>query len=551
MDKTSPADINSTSPPVADPSAASSTQPTYTTAGTIYRPSSSQPLQPPARRGRLPKWPAGGIHSDLALFPKSALAGLSMKAPVGRPSALQQYTPLQQNNHRAVSPFSDPDHLAAKMPMEIPRIRSGNALNLISASLSEEGTQETTTTEDDGHRSADDSDEGSDDDGANMTLLRHLPVQSLHNLASYQNPNQKYAQKALQPGTRPRPPALGSSSMGTTTSSTPPILSAFSPRAGSGEVGGPPNMNLQGNSDVFALRRGQMDPFTRTDDVWDVRNGASTSVPPNPPNASSSGSEYSRPSGKSVSANGTLLPLTAGPPGQRQYRPLAVESTIKTMAATGPSSPAITNAADDHTILITNRVLKEAGIDDVSIDSLGSFFAGTSNSGDGDIGPQPPTLPRLHGYGEGMQNHFTPFNNSLERMKVWDPRERLIMTKSWRDPSPEVRALYKPGTDRLNEEAMAAHNRQLEEWWYSGINNAYRRVGGTPLNRPQKQQADTDFGVIGDRRPKKPLSPSEKDSVQEGAADISASEHVKLQPETSTHARSPNEDEPTADSQQQ
>ncbi|KAG8415505.1 hypothetical protein J3458_009345 [Metarhizium acridum] len=522
MDAAPLSDTESTfSPAVVDSAVASSSpQPTYTTAGTIYKPSSSQPLQPPTRRGRLPKWSDGGIHSKLALFPKSSLPGMSMKALGGRPnSALQQYTPLQQNNHRAVSPFSEPDHLVAKMPIETPRIRLGNTPKTLSApTMSENCSQEkAAATEDGEHCSLDGSDDDSEDSDAKITLLMNMPVKSLYNLASYQNPSQKYAQRALQRGTKSRPLTLGSSSMGIQMRSEAPQTWAIKDR-----------------QDIFGFRRVELDAASRVDDIWDARIGTPTPAFPNPPRINFTVSEVPNSVGNSSPANGTLLPLTAGPPGQRQYRPVAVESTFRPFASAGPSSLPTSNPADEDTLQIANRVLLEAGIEDVSLDSLGSLFAENLNStpssyptwdgGAGDTEPQGPILPTGPVYEDEMQDQFRDITGPMERMKVWDPNERLIQTRSWRDPSPEVRALYKPGTDRLTEEALAARNNKVEKWWFSGVDNIHNRT--RPKNRPERiplpqslPRADQDFGVIGDRRLRTPMRLSEKASVEDASVE--------------------------------
>ncbi|KAL6410416.1 uncharacterized protein AUP68_06838 [Ilyonectria robusta] len=114
-----------TSSTATAPSSASQ-QLTYTTAGTLYNPSSSQPLQPPTRRGRSLKWAAGGPHGNLALLPKSFLATLPLKAGTCRTTAVHQYTPLQQNYDRASTPFNDPDHFSANMSAQVPRLRAGD-----------------------------------------------------------------------------------------------------------------------------------------------------------------------------------------------------------------------------------------------------------------------------------------------------------------------------------------------------------------------------------------------------------------------------------------
>ncbi|KHN98791.1 uncharacterized protein MAM_03253 [Metarhizium album ARSEF 1941] len=569
MDATPLSDAESSFSAPVDSPVVSFPQPTYTTAGTIYKPSSSQPLQPPTRRGRLSKWSAGGISSDLALFPKSVLAGLSMKTPAGRPnSALQLYTPLQQNNHRAVSPFSEPDHLLARMPMETPRLRSGNTPRDLSAPLSEEAVQDKPVTEEGEHRCADASDDDSEGSEAKITLLSNMPVKSLHNLASYQNPSQKYAQRALLRGRRSRPLGMGSSYTGSTTStSPPPLMPGFNPPYSSSEVGGPSNLALQEQTDLLAFRRARLDA-SRMESWTSRRNGTSTPTFSNTPRNRAVSELPNLVATSSASASGALLPLTAGPPGQRQYRPLAVESTINASATAGPSSPPPYNPADDDTLQIANRVLVEAGIEDVCIESLGSLFAENSNSASSYLTSQGagghteqlrPVLPGATGYDEEMQLQFRDIVGPLERMKVWDPNEKLIQTKSWRDPSPEVRALYKPGTDRFTDEAMAAHNDKVEECWLSGVNNRRERMRpqstlsesallfeSTPLPR-SRPEAYQDFGVIGDRRLKTPISPSEKASVEE-TTEVPASEHAASLLELAKHTQSQNGDGPATDS---
>ncbi|KLO82001.1 Uncharacterized protein Y057_13185 [Fusarium fujikuroi] len=115
-DLSSPISIASSTPTA--PTSASKV--TYTTAGTPYNPSTSQPLQPPARRGRSLKWPAGLPTAGLSLLPKSVLATLPLKAG-SRPSTLQQYSP-QTPYDRASSPLNDTDHRCINMSAQVPRI---------------------------------------------------------------------------------------------------------------------------------------------------------------------------------------------------------------------------------------------------------------------------------------------------------------------------------------------------------------------------------------------------------------------------------------------
>ncbi|PSS03246.1 hypothetical protein BD289DRAFT_421618 [Coniella lustricola] len=81
-------------------------QPTYTTVGSVAKPQSNTPLQPPVRRGRALRWPPA-VADDLAAFNQSLLANLPRgrpRSPATTASTLQHYTPLQQNSDRAIDP---------------------------------------------------------------------------------------------------------------------------------------------------------------------------------------------------------------------------------------------------------------------------------------------------------------------------------------------------------------------------------------------------------------------------------------------------------------
>jgi hypothetical protein len=93
-------------------------QTTYTTAGTIYNPSSSQRLQPPARRGRLLKATSEFdnlkfVNPPLPRHQPDALHRLYMSESLAQtqppPDQQISYEPLQQNYDRAVSPVNGQD----------------------------------------------------------------------------------------------------------------------------------------------------------------------------------------------------------------------------------------------------------------------------------------------------------------------------------------------------------------------------------------------------------------------------------------------------------
>ncbi|KAL7916196.1 hypothetical protein GGI35DRAFT_25084 [Trichoderma velutinum] len=322
--------------PVVDSSASS--QPTYTTAGTIYNPNSSQRLQPPARRGRLLKLnsEASGFPLDAAKFgtPRTMLSDAQLRsdanAKVPVAAAIQQYSPLQQNYDRAVSPLISPHHE--------PRM-SSQGLGRHDTSLRVRADSPPLSLFDNGKGKAiainNDSSSGDEDDIVNSALM-NMTVKSLQNLASYPNPNQKNAQKALLRGTRPK--------------------------AGSSLGGGPSRLSTpftyrndsQGGARISSSEEASMglrpilsEPgvlYQRTQESrWRSRKMASE--------AGASGtyhsafeSRLSTPSTNSDNTDpnplasmhlatglGAPKPLTAGPPGQRQYRPSTFESTFKAL----------------------------------------------------------------------------------------------------------------------------------------------------------------------------------------------------------------------------
>jgi hypothetical protein len=152
--------------------------PKYTTVGSIYNPSSA-PLQPPARRGRAVKWP---LHADLTIA-KSALLGASFAGEPGSPPSVLpplHYSPLQQNYDRAVSPVTTPNTLARTASSTL----SASAMDLAKhddADMSSQSDQE---------------DEEEEEHG-NVDLTKQMSVKTLTNLASYENPMQRAAQKML------------------------------------------------------------------------------------------------------------------------------------------------------------------------------------------------------------------------------------------------------------------------------------------------------------------------------------------------------------------
>ncbi len=334
MEKPSPTD--SVSPSTASGLSSTAAQPTYTTAGTIYNPSSSQPLQPPTRRGRSLKWTSGGAYSDLALLPRSLLASLQAKSN-GRisPYPAAQYTPLQQNYDRAANPISKSGYFD-DMPsrwsgtLASPAPKSAETMSYIASD-----------------REHDEDDEEEEDDEGMDNIMMNMTVKSLHNLASYPNPNQKKAQKALL---RPVKPRLN---LQNTAGAHDMPLQPWDPRPSPDFLydrsWAKPRLS---NSDSVASQ------LMAKAELQSITGRGQREGPTPPPN--SDGSEQHA-AWLAHLALGAPRPLTAGPPGQRQYRASTFKSTFRALST---EAKAANQAEEDAAYAVTARVLQHAGIDD-------------------------------------------------------------------------------------------------------------------------------------------------------------------------------------------
>ncbi|KAL6880952.1 hypothetical protein J3F83DRAFT_720425 [Trichoderma novae-zelandiae] len=330
-----------------------SSQPTYTTAGTIYNPSSSQRLQPPARRGRLLKLnieaTAFAIEATKFGSPRSILSDKAFRSDtsVNTPTTapVQQYSPLQQNYDRAVSPAASPDREAGMSPQpftlhnppprarvdSLPPSRIDNGQGLVAA--------------------VDSSDD--DDDSSSVGALKNMTVKSLQNLASYPNPNQKSAQKALLRGTRPKAgSSLGSGLSGLAQPFAYRNISPGGVRLSSSDepsIGLRPTLSDSSTLHHSFMSRRRISRVMTSDagpsgtyaSLFDSRR-STPSTNDDMPDCNPTASMHL------ATGPGAPKPLTAGPPGQRQYRPSTFESTFKALKSQVAACQAsVTDAEDD------------------------------------------------------------------------------------------------------------------------------------------------------------------------------------------------------------
>ncbi|KAF4984211.1 hypothetical protein FZEAL_551 [Fusarium zealandicum] len=493
----SPGSITST--PTAPTSAS---RVTYTTAGTPYNPSTSQPLQPPARRGRSLKWAAGIHTSGMSLLPKSVIATLPFKTG-SRSSSLQQFSPLQENYDQASSPLNDPEHGCVNMSAQVPRLGSSATPSPLASLFSD--------TEQDKFTDGDQSEESDDDCELSMDPLMNMTVKSLHNLASYPNPNQQRAQKALLRGIKP-------------------ALNSLAEAARSEEPSTPVNRStsrqdlLQVTVDSPAVLRG---PRLETvasgrlqdDAFWYHGDNKMPAFQPEnlKPFDPAVGGSSSRAPGKFTSATlasgpGAPRPLTAGPPGQRQYRPSTFESTFKALHTTVPGQDASRNE-DDDVLVITRQTLRQAGIDNMEPVPTSPLLKRPAS-----MSPQPLSiapskltaatrdfLAKLQAERDGDASHHGSDENfkypagMASSTWTWPPPPTPV---SWTSASEYMQPRYTAGPRMWTERDTKVRNERNNRAWYAGADF----LTATPENiasQVQRPKAKAEFGAIGDGRPSK------------------------------------------------
>ncbi|KAG6260608.1 hypothetical protein E4U49_004697 [Claviceps purpurea] len=543
MDSLSVPDSTSPTPSTSAASASSSKQPTYTTAGTIYKPSPSQPLQPPTRRGRSLKWPIGSNlqATDLAALPRTALSEHKTSAGTSY-STMQQYTPLQQNYDRAISPFNNQDHNHAKITADIPGIQISNTSKL-SFDVSDPRDRERAmkaerdsfsgnySDGEDGDREDDGYDEDDDDDG-NNNALKNLPVQSLKHLASYSNPTQKAAQKAFQRGSRSRPGIFGSS-MGSASSASPSGGASLNASDGPNDAGqGFSGTNYQSQTETYTLKQAQRDVFSKLDGARSARSGTPFSAHSMLRRARSASSEVSRSSQKHLLGHSMPMPLTAGPPGQRQFRPLNFEKASKTMNV--QSSPIQSNGEGDGTLLNANYALSGHGFDHFYEPPLAPDLLPTSSTSSTAFNQKAHTvqMPGFQLPSGIIDSEDEYYNTSTFIPDIYGYTESWVTKPtrepSWRYPSPKNGIPCRVGLGPMTDEAYAEHNRQLEKWWRSGLTKLNRRIETANPNHSDYFN-DHRFGAIGDRRSTTSIS----------CPKLSNTEQPAVTGATSRHSRSP------------
>ncbi|KAI1760213.1 hypothetical protein GGR53DRAFT_470540 [Hypoxylon sp. FL1150] len=316
----------------------------YTTVGSVWQPQ-SQPMQAPERRGRtLKSFMSQPFGSDFSAFVDSGVPQSSSNQystqyyshqhpPQSRPAQfVPQYSPLQQNFDRAVSPIRLPSprglHYNHYNQSDSPAVQQFNTQDEYHyakfANMSEqqkriapvipvmplrpvqgnqgEGPNKRDVVKNPSVDTVEEDEEGSemdehDDDELNLALMR-MPTKTLSNLASFKNPMQKAAQRILAMA-RQNPSAATAGNQANPQGVTRPPP-GFSGPAGMASANNRSDSDYSFSDPVYM-------PFGQNPSLSAARD--SSTYP-------------------AILARGpgAPQPLTAGPPGQRQFRPTGVES---------------------------------------------------------------------------------------------------------------------------------------------------------------------------------------------------------------------------------
>lgn len=519
-------------------------QPTYTTAGTIYNPSAAIPIQPPTRRGRTFKWSShGGHHTENPLFPRTSNFPSYYPVRAHIPmNAQQQYSPLQQNYDRAVNPLARMDEYPEELKVTVDSRQTSGAASAplpITSPKPKCGRD---------HLHSDEEDEA--DDAIQKTLLNTMTVKSLQNLASYPNPNQKDAQKALSRGSRPlsslsSQPAASSSTSTSQDKTVPhtlkspiqlrPTAEPYQSISQTGQSWAPsyplPNTRT-GDYIRFSQRleehkkelrekqeqrlrreRGEPSP-EKPATAADVSECASFRLP-SP--ASSLTSELHGPALIPSAQNTVPKPLTAGPPGQRQLRSSTFEGTFKALSNNGRTS--YYQSDEEQSFASTQEAQSRMGLDDApvtpethpSAPAYHDYAVAHANYYHNlyyYAQVQAEAQPQVQAYGYNAAAHapgqysavgqqeaalMAPAANADFVYQDWRANGPLHGDPNWRDSEPSSRSRFQPGTDRLNDKELQARNDKINKFWFSGVNMLEQRV-----EAQYGREENRDYGAIGE-----------------------------------------------------
>ncbi|KAF3768462.1 hypothetical protein M406DRAFT_71467 [Cryphonectria parasitica EP155] len=288
-----------------------SRQTTYTTVGSIFNPEVASQLPAPAQRGRAKRCPPI-VSDDIAALDQFVQANAPYEqrqpTPPSTATIMKEYSPLQQNRERAADP------VAALTFQE--RIATEALMNMSKPTTPfHEGPprdkhirtpqDQVTPVRGGGNAS------GHDDQWSGN--MRHHSVKALTNLASYPNRHQQAAQRVLDRGRKSARPTP----TGPAAHRGRPVTPAYHMQNASGPGG---QYSSPSSSSPWGLR--DHNDYNHNDHHPAHGHINNTSQP-----------------GGCSGGYGAPRPLTAGPPGQRQYKAATLEGPYRALQTLPPVPP--------------------------------------------------------------------------------------------------------------------------------------------------------------------------------------------------------------------
>lgn len=417
-------------------------------------------------------------QSDLAQFPRSLLNALPTTKGNGRgpayPPASQRYSPLQQNYDRAVNPVTRTAQYVQDWEIDMTTRQNSGAASAPLPSLASDVEVL------DVHNSLlSTSDDGEEDEAVQKTLLTTLTVKSLQNLASYPNPNQKNAQKALLRGSRPRSSLVSDQYL----ANTAEILSQSTFK-----IHNDPGFYKGGTNQEDRLPRLELPRV-------DVSHSINTATPGL---LAQSKAEVPQHAAFASTLGVGTKPLAAGPPGQRQQARNSIESDISALANTDRYL-----GEDDELITFAQKTLSQIGLGDISVasESLASVSRAQSAGREG-------TYSHLFSGSQVLPAASQPVTNFRSvgipgRNESMCPDIDSFVYTGWqksdghgRDWSSAV-SQQPPHYKDLAQERLKARKDRINYLWYSGVNEI-DKILEEETNK--SEHGNSQHGVIGDNR---------------------------------------------------
>ena len=475
----------------------------YTTVGSLYNPQASQPLQAPTRRGRNIKWPPTLLSDPpRPALTKAMLSSLPYitnhhltQSPPNDLHNLLHYSPLRQNFDRAVSPPSNGpvSALPVGQTRDTPSFAATTIPNILGDSSP--GTIATAGFGKAGDTisRADEREEGEKDEESlgDDEALRRMNVRALRNLASYDNPMQRRAQKILS-GVKPLP------------SANPRVQARPSP-----SYYEPTEPMDEQRGHVLSGRNTRSDPVAMTNILQQERTGGTQPLKfppglgyPHQGIAGFSGLQITReesPASILSRGPGAPQPLTAGPPGQRHYRASALESVMH-----GVQSSMRKNVEIEDQGLIPNPYNGQVlhGQTPITVDKESGLSFDTDT---------PSFTQDMLAFGNSKETtkpRYVVDTMCAEDVQVWYPeglpagfgRATTIVPKHWADDYP-----LDSTHEQRRKSNLKSHDARTREHFYSGTYMFNKTIAEASEERTRRIMHRTigvgsEVGVIGGER---------------------------------------------------